>query len=74
MTAPTPLTAHEEIDFLDAVERALAALTTAELEGAIMQSDRSATPPQPPLAAKLKTVIPAQAGTHTTFALRRHDR
>jgi hypothetical protein len=32
MTAPGPLTVHEEIDFLDEIERELVALTTADLE------------------------------------------
>ena len=35
MTASTPPTAHEEIDFLDEVEREMMVLTTADLESAV---------------------------------------
>ena len=57
MTAPKPLTVHEEIAFLDEVEREMVALTTAKLE--------VVAPALLPFTAELKTVIPAEAGTHT---------
>ncbi|WP_332848230.1 hypothetical protein [Massilia sp. S19_KUP03_FR1] len=61
MTAPIPLTAHEEMDLLDEIERALVRLTTAELA----QRDAVVGPLTPPLSSTQKTVIPAQAGTHS---------
>ncbi|MDQ2818842.1 MAG: hypothetical protein M3Y65_00295 [Pseudomonadota bacterium] len=61
MTAFTPPTAQEEIAFLDNVERALLALTTADLVGI----SSAAVTPAPASFAYFRTVIPAQAGTHT---------
>jgi hypothetical protein len=55
MTAFIPPTLHQEIDFLDEVEREMVLLTTAELE--VVTS-------APPVTTTLKTVIPAEAGTH----------
>ena len=60
MTDFIPPTAHEEIDFLDEVEREMMVLTTAELEG--LAND--ANTPAAPLATTLKTVISAQAAGH----------
>jgi hypothetical protein len=54
----TPRTAHEEIELLDEIERALVKLTTADLEAACT----SLSQPSPTI---FKTVIPAKAGTHT---------
>jgi hypothetical protein len=64
MTAPIPLTAHEELDLLDEIERALVRLTTAELEPREVASHAVFAPVQLPSTATIKTVIPAKAGTH----------
>jgi hypothetical protein len=64
MTASIPPSVHEEIDFLDEIERELVQLTTAQLEE--MRNVEQVM--SLPLSTTLQTVIPAQAGTHTTRA------
>lgn len=61
MTDFIPPTAHEEIDFLEEVEREMMVLTTADLE--------ELTLPMSTLPSTLKTVIQAEAGTYSTQAV-----
>jgi hypothetical protein len=60
MTASIPPNVHEEIHFLDEIERELVALTTAQLEGIVAVEAMV----ELPVSTTRKTVIPAQAGTH----------
>jgi len=64
MTATIPPNVHEELALLDAIERELVRLTTADLESCTRVPDARVATPAPPLPASLKTVIPAQADTH----------
>jgi hypothetical protein len=67
MTAHIPPMAHEEIDFLDEIERELVALTTAGLVGGKPPPPKtSKAMPTSTLTTNLKTVILAKARTHTT--------
>ena len=68
MTAFIPPDVHEEIDFLEEVERELGVLTTAELEG-VTSSAFISPAPAPALPTTPKTVIPAEAGTYTPQAV-----
>jgi hypothetical protein len=68
MTASTPPSAHEEIDFLDRIERELIALTTAELEGIASLMPTSTPTPKSVMLATGEPDSPTEAGTHTTPA------